>query len=371
MISPLETRLLTSIAESRDATDQAIHRAELACYYARVGRFDEAEVLRKELRSVYGDGRDLRVSVLIMTAEALLLYFKDLSPTAGDRVARAKLLCAAAKESRLLALTAAWAAHIDFNEGRFEAMAASIAACIANLHADDGTATCRLALVLLNCHLHSGQLDSAKPWFELAHRSATKIGDQAAIGAMIYNKAALRVSLARIARINEQTVQDDFSLAAAELRSATNYQGIAGLLSLDYLLNCGKASALVHEGKFNRALSEIDSIISSGTVSPNSGLSAILLADRARCLSELGRTEEARLALVSHERSLPCDLSADDLAICYDSLEHCARLVGDSVKAEEHRAAKFGALTTHNAVIARLKEKVAKFAPHDINSGGV
>jgi hypothetical protein len=162
VVSPLESRLTARIAEATDESLRGIYLAELACYYARVGDFDRAESHRVELRSVFGDGRDLRVSVLIMTLEALLLYFRELSPAARDRLLRARLLCAAGKEHRLLALTSAWLAHIDFNLDRFDEMSESIALGIESLDADDGAAECRLALVLGDAFMYCEQRGSCQ-----------------------------------------------------------------------------------------------------------------------------------------------------------------------------------------------------------------
>lgn len=362
MTSPLEARLLAKIAVSQDPTERAVQCAELACYYARVGNFNEAELLRSELRAEYGNGKDLRVSVLIMTAEALLLYFRELSPAAGDRVARAQLLCTAAGEQRLLALTSSWAAHIDFNEGRFDAMVKSIDSCLRALAADDGTADCRISLVLMNAFLYAGRADLARPWYERAHRNATKIGDQAAIAAMIYNRSALKVSAARIARISEKTPSADFAMAAAELRSAINYEGMTGLLSLDHLLGCAQVSVLIYENRYEEALNQINDLFSANKVAAGTGLFALLSADQARCLAELGRTDEARTVLRKQEEFLTGDLTPDDLALCHASLETCASLLGDESRIEAHRTAKKKALAEHQIVVNQLLMKILKYS---------
>ncbi len=326
MASPLETRLVARIAQATEESARGIHVAELACYWARTGDFERAESSRVELRKVFGDGRDLRVSVLIMILEALLLYFKDLSPAAKDRLVRAKLLCAAGKESRLLGLTSAWLAHIQFNLGQFEDMAASIATSLDSLEADDGTAECRLSLVLGDAFMYSSQEAVARNWYERARVTATQLGDQAAIGAMTYNRAALRVANLRVTQLAKHGQSVDFSLAKAEVKSATNYQAVAGLRSLDHLLKEAQIGILMLEQDFQNALPEIERVLDSGQVPRHSGAFFTLRADRIACLTRIGAIDSAQQFAGEFKEVNLEALSPDDRALCLASLEALASI---------------------------------------------
>ena len=344
MASPLEGRLTSKIAETADESQRGIYLAELACYYARIGDFDRAEAFRIDLRRVFGDGRDLRVSVLIMTLEALLLYFKELSPAARDRLLRAKLLCYAGKEHRLLALTSAWLAHIDFNLDRFDDMAESIASSLKSLDADDGTAECRLSLVLGDAFMYGGHETVAKHWYERARVSATRLGDQAAIGAMTYNRAALRVANLRITQLVNPDQVIDYSLAKAELKSATNYQAVAGLRSLDHLLKAAQVGVLMLEREFTRASAEIDTLLATGEVPPHSGAFHTLRADRLTCFVEIKDLPAARQCAAEFTEFNLRSLNPDDRAHCLEALEKAATLLERKEDAETYRLEKQAAL---------------------------
>jgi hypothetical protein len=95
-------------------------------------------------------------------------------------------------------------AHIDFNENRYEGMAANLLNCAGMLLADDGSAECRASLVLGDAFLFAGDAATSKLWYANAQRCATKSGDHAGIGAMTYNRAALRVSTARFGNLRRQ-----------------------------------------------------------------------------------------------------------------------------------------------------------------------
>ncbi|MFO1286748.1 MAG: hypothetical protein U1F49_09575 [Rubrivivax sp.] len=89
--SPYIDRLKQAIADARDPSIRAMLRAELAGSVARLGEFSTAEAEIADLRSEFGDGRSGRVSIMIMCAEAQLIYYKDLGEQARDRMMRAQL----------------------------------------------------------------------------------------------------------------------------------------------------------------------------------------------------------------------------------------------------------------------------------------
>lgn len=361
MTSPLESKLLAKIQATADPAVRAEHVADLACYLARIGEFDRAEQFRSELRRDYGDGRDLRVSVLIMTLEALLLYFRELSPKAKDRLVRAKLLCGAGKEQQLLALTSAWLAHIEFNLGEFEAMETSIGDCINSLSADDGSAECRVALVLGDAFMHCGGPVPARRWYERARLAATKLGDQAAVGALTYNRAALRVASLRTASLTLPYENHDFALAKSELSSAINYQAVAGLLSLDHLLKAAQVGVLILEQNFNAALTAIDAIFESGSIPPTYSAQLTLKSDRARCAAELGQVDLAKSCAQGISTSEVRSLEPDDSALCFSNLARCTFLCGDISLSENFAQEMRDALRIHTERTSRLRKLVARY----------
>lgn len=354
MPSPLESRLISRIAETADAASRGVFIAELACYCARIGEFERAEAYRTDLRKAFGDGKDLRVSVLIMILEALLLYFRELNPAARDRLLRAKLLCTAAKEKRLLALTSAWLAHIDFNQERFESMAAAIATSIDSLDADDGSAECRLALVLGDAFIYCGQEIPSRRWYERARLAATRLGDQAAIGAMTYNRAALRVADLRMSMLTQDYPSVDISLAKAEVKTATNYQAVAGLLSLEHLLKASQIGILMLEQDFRGALTGIEQILESGQIPRHSGAFFTLGADRVTCMLRLGQTKPARECAQGFTEVVLESLSPDDRAMCLAALEEEARRSGERDAASSYAAGKQAALAEFTALKRKL-----------------
>lgn len=354
MTSPLVARLEAELRVAADPIEIGVLSAQLACYEARIGEFSRAEIRRVELRKEFGDGHSARVSILIMCLEGLLLYFKDLDTGARDRLLRANLLSTACRLNSLIAFTSAWLAHIDFNQGRFSSMATAIAKCFEAIDADDGSATCRVSLVLGDSFSFVGQMPQSRAWYEHARVVAIRIGDQAAVGALTYNREALHVASARVQRLTFSLETSEVNYIDAEVRSAINYQYVARLASLDHLLRAARIGVFVLQEKYRDAALEIAEVINSSAVPAGSAELALLHADNAHCLVRLGQSQlAASEALMA--TSIPSDgFDADDCAVIFGALSDYSTAAGESAQAENFRRAQNVALDVHKKTIKEL-----------------
>lgn len=362
MVSPLVDRLEVAFQATSDPIERAVLSAQIACYQARVGEFDDAERRRNGLRKEFGDGHSARVSILIMCLEGLLLYFKDLDRNARDRLLRANLISVACRERALMAFTAAWLAHIDFNLGQYDSMAREIANCNEVIDADDGTAACRVALVLGDAFSYARQQESARRWYEHARQIASRIGDQAAVGAITYNRAALHVAAARIGGLTSKQDLEDISFANAEVRSAVNYQALAGLSSLDHLLRSASIGVMMLEERYQDASIAIADVIASSSAPSESAELALLYADQARCLAQLGRSDLANETALRAKAIRTDRFDADDRALIFDALGRFHAAAGEDVEAAKFSARVKAALKEHCETTERLALLIGAFA---------
>lgn len=362
MNSPLIARLESAFRSATDPVARAVLSAKIACYEARVGDFEDAEQRRKELRAAFGDGRSPSVSILIMCLEALLLFFKKLDTGARDRLLRANLLSVACRERSLVALTSAWLAHIDFNGGRFEEMVRSMHSCMDVLDADDGTALCRLSLVLGDAFLYANQDLPARRWYEEARTTATRLGDQAAVAGVTYNRAALHVSNARLRSLTASLAASELVLIDAEVRSAVNYHAVARLSSLDHLLRSTSVGALMLADRHDEASSSILSLVASEAVPSGSAELALLYSDNAHCLARLGKVDLAHQMADAACSIDPGGFDSDDQAILFDGLAHYCDLVGNETSARAYKESSAKAVLRQQATIAVLTELLQPFA---------
>jgi hypothetical protein len=361
MTAPLVVRLLSRLNEALDEATRGAIMAELACYYARIGDFEEADEVRRELRLKFADARSARVSILIMVLESILLYFRELSPHARDRMLRANLLSKAFREEQLSALTSAWLAHIDFNQGRFDSMAAAIRATHESIAADDGTAACRVALVLGDAFLFCNNRTSSRRWYEEARRNAVALGDQAAVGAITYNSAALHVAGLRIAALSAPNDPSEVSRARSELQSAINYQSIARLTSLNHLLKSTSIGVAMLESRHVDALELLNEQFLTIEVPAGSEELALHQADLALCLAKVERAEESRARRRELDRATLDNLGADERALIYDSLALAAVTTADPEDAANYRSMCRNALSEHLSIIGAIQGLISGY----------
>jgi hypothetical protein len=355
MPAPLVTRLLEQLGRCSDAEEAAECRAVLGSYYARVGLFDQAEEIRAELRREFYDGRSLRVTVRLMCLDALLLYFRDLSPSSRERVAGAHVLAKASRAKSLIALTSSWLAHIDFNLNRYSSMADALVECSSVAGPDDQEASCRAALVWGDAYMFVGDRAIARRWYERARQLAVAIGDQASIGALTYNPAALSVALLRLAELQDPIRDSDRTMVATEVRSAINYQLVAGLSSLDHLLHTARVGVLILEGKHSEAATLAREVLAREQVPVNTAQEYLLKADLAAACARTGEAGDACnfIEAVPLERVYRCE--PDDRALILARLADAYAALEKQDAAHNLREASLTSLREHSDRVADVR----------------
>lgn len=361
MASQLEVRLQQLIQQETEPSRRAALSAELGCYLARVGDFERADCIRSELRSQFSDGRFLRISIRLMLLEGLLIYYKDLSSTARERVFRANVLCSSFREVELLALTSAWLAHIDFNQSNFQSMATEIRTCLGVMANDNKNALCRVSLVLGDAFLYSGNRKSSQIWYERARLAATELGDQAAVGAITYNRAALNVQNLRLKAIRSDLRNEDVAKVHMELKSAINYQNLAQLRSLDHLLRAANVGLMILMCEYDVTLVEAIELLNSKAIPEASGEYLILLADIVKCYAVSGDLKSALRYKSEIENALMSKLDRDDAAIVLSSLSDSSRFLCENDLADDYRNRALEALLIHDAAIADIGRMLDQF----------
>jgi len=361
MASQLEIKLQQRIQVETDVSQRASFNAELACYLARTGDFERADDIRSELRRQFGNGSSLVVSVRLMVLEGLLMYYKDLNPSARDRILRANLLSNSFHELGLIALTSAWLAHIDFNRCSFQSMVSEIRKCMTVIDHDDGTALCRVSLVLGDSFLHCGDRESSQVWYEKARLIATDLGDQAAIGAITYNRAALNVQNLRLRATRGAVRSEEVERVRMELKTAINYQNLARLKSLDHLLRAATVSLHIMSGEYDAAIMEASNLVDSRLAPEGSGEHLLLLSDLAICYASLGDLESALRFGSQVVSAVDSCIDEDDLAIIFSSLAESAKRVGKNDLLIHYNSRASQAISNHDSEVAKLNRSLDEF----------
>lgn len=292
-MSQLLIRLEGALALETDPIQHAEIVARLACAYARVGRFAEAQSAVGNVRKTFGDGRSGRVTIMIMLAEATILFYQDLSPAALDRITRAQFLAKAIRAPSLIALTSAWKAQIEFERSQFDRMIHSLKLAMSSATDGDHDANARVAIILCNSYLLCGDRRSAQHWFLRARESALADGDQASIEALLYNRAAFGLAALRADRCLGRGIEADLRGIRLEIESAKNLQDLTGVASLTNHIRLWDARLLTLEGSFAAAIILLSRVRDQKPFASYNFSASLIDLEIAFCLIQLGKATEA------------------------------------------------------------------------------
>lgn len=336
LLSRLEDRLLVET----DPNLRAESVARRACYLARVGRFDESRRDIADVRHVFGDGRNGRVTILIMIAEALGLHFEKLEHGAVDRVVRALLLAQAMKDRELTALASAWRAHLAFEESDFELAMRSVRIALQNASEVDHAAVSRCAVVLLNGFALAGDSAQSQYWFTKGRQHALAEGDQATIDALLHSRAAFGTAWLRVQRCKGEVTTADVTRMRNEISSARNLQHLTRIAAHAQYIDLCDARLQLVEGKYEGAMNILTSIRNAGPFPEGHFNQELVDLELTYCNLMRGASESISTKSSCFQKEAFDQLDADDqLCAAWLDLE-LSRASGHALKAAEDRLAK-------------------------------
>lgn len=343
-MSPYAQSLEQDIRLAASEIDRAKAEVLLACYWVRVGELDAAEEIRQRTRQAFPSGQYGDLTVLHMCLDGLFHYYSNQSPAAIDRIKPAHALATTYRFRKEQAFSAAWLAHIEFNRDQWSATLAALSSCRAALDRTDRGTEGRMSLVVADALLHAGQELHSKKWYAHAHSLFTSIGDHAAIEAFLYNRAALRLHASRISAIADPVDEAQVKLLGGEIASATNYQRLTRLRSLDYLLDIASASHKILSGDFGGARSILRTLTDESAIATFSRAIPLVLADLAMCEAMCGNFSHSQSTMQAAEQAVQPDLSRDDLALIAHSLFTSCAAMGLADAAGRWKRERDGAL---------------------------
>lgn len=355
---PMTSRLLSAldvrIRKTRDPIENACLRAERAALLARQGQLDAARAELSLLRTQFDSRPHAIVSAWASLAEGLVAYFENLSSSARDKFMRALALSTAFKAVHVRVLSAAWLAHIDYVEQRFDEMVHHLAIAQSEHLSRFNDAHSRASLVTAQAYHWAERLDLALPWYARTRLYATEDGDEATLSALMHNMAWLRAASAKRIAIAGGQSSGNLQQVLLGAESTGNFDQRIGASSLLSLVPILRAHVLVLLDQHAEALTLFDEHLHSAL---NEGLARIqcaVLAEIAWCRIHAGDKNQAMneaLAVETHMAS--CD-QPDERAAAHGRLAQFYGLCGDSASAERHRSQAEAYWKAHSANQNRL-----------------
>jgi hypothetical protein len=258
------SELLHRLRHELDSLSEPAARAEviarIAAVHARSGNFDEARSAINTIKEQFGRGESGRVTVWKMIAEGLVFHYENLSPAALERIGGALVLGRAMNYPAVVALAAAWKAHIEFERSDFVKMADSLSVALQFVRSEDHDTHTRISMVLANAFMICGDRSQMQAWFMRGRDHAVKNGDRASVEALQYNKAAFATAWARVSGCVAPVSVDELSRLRGEVNSARNLQDLARIVALSGHIRLIHARLLMLEARYELAIEALGEV---------------------------------------------------------------------------------------------------------------
>jgi hypothetical protein len=357
MASRLLARLDAAIAQTRQPVELACLRAERAAFLARQGRIDEARRTLADLQARFALRPHPAVSAWTALAEGLCDYFGTMAPQARDRLQRAHVLSRAAELAPLRALAAAWLAHLELMASDMTAMTAHVAEALRLAAPDHHSARWRACLVAASAYHFAGRPERARPWYDRTRQHALADGDEAAVSSLMFNRATVQASQARMAAVFGAADAAEAAALAREallgVESTASFERGIGGAALPSMVPVVRAQLLVDEGRWADALAVYEGWFERAMVDGHARLSACYLADMAWCRMQLGREAQARADLAAALDAV-AGCETDDRAVVGARIAQVHAALGDDAQAALWRGRAERDLAAHRAEQQRL-----------------
>jgi hypothetical protein len=357
-MSEIVERLRSKIDSSPNEIEAACNRAELGCYLARIGKIHDALVIVTDLRNSGGIVASPSVAAQVFLLEGLIRFFGNSQQSPRERIARALALSQAIDDQNMISRASAWKSHLDFLDGDFRNMRDSIDLSLARATGDTIESVARCCITIGCGHTLTGRDDLARRFFGVARDIAVSIGDEASIGAIIFNRAVHRISRERY-RLRDnafEILKDD--LIDLEYSSSENFDIFTKNSALSSVSAIWRARLLILRGRSTEALRILNQecCVATGNIKEATSLDI----DRAWCYYVSSELELSRshLSRISSEDIIGMD--ADERALYFslmaqlDVAAHASRK-SDAVWMQRKRDAEL----EYEDTIARLSNELA------------
>jgi len=334
-------RYQRSIESAIAAADTAIaadcYRAEMACYFARQGKSNEARSITVSMREKYARSPNAAISAWLSLAEGLDAYFLGDNSVARDKIRRAHALSMAAGVNTLQPLSSAWFCQIEFSALNIQELIKHATVALSLSTETNHSALSRVSLVVAQVFHVAGRFELALPWYRRAHRHATVQGDDATVSALIHNMACMHLDNLRQQKLTGRGADSDVSRVAIEVDSTKNFDELIGATSFQSLKSLLRGRAFSLSEKPEQALECYSEHMLLNGISEFSRMSSDVLSDIAWCRIQLNQPDLAFEAASGAESSLLPETQIDDRAATHTRLSWFYERVGLPDRALIHR----------------------------------
>jgi tetratricopeptide (TPR) repeat protein len=329
-------RLDRAIEQALIPREMPFLRAERAVLWVRLGRIETARREAAALRAFPEAASNPALQAWILLVEGLADYFEDLNARSRDRVLKAVGLAQSTRAPRILALAAAWCAHLDFRQQDYAACVRHLQQALRTAGPDHVGARARAAVVIAGAYQFSGREDLARPWYAVARGHASREGDGVTLSSIVYNMAALQVIEVRLSDLFGESDSAAARRAIVAIESSASIDRSVQTTAMDAHALVQRAMVLVAHARHADALRLYEELMGQALVQGLSSSECLFQSDRAWCLLRLGRSDDALEAARAGESALLWGTEAEERAVAHGMLCRVYEPLGLAESARRH-----------------------------------
>jgi tetratricopeptide (TPR) repeat protein len=333
-MSRIEESLLSRIQNSSIERERAMLSSRLAIYYFHKGESERAIKLVDKVRAWLRLNDGLDVMVYINLAEAADLFQSAQTQEAIQKAKRAYALSAASGRRDLVALSAIWLAHLDFNDGLYVDAVRMIGVCLSSLDQSEALARTRCYTLIADILSFCGMASKATPWYTKARAAAVEEGDEIAIGQIIYNSAAIRFNNLRLSHVRGEEIVEELRFLELMISSSSHYDAGVSSRAFKSFLPMLNAQLLMLRGDFKNASRIFALWLQTPDAAVDKRVKAICQADFALSKTRSGDLSQAIEMAGTIELQIDVSLPPDEAAIIYHQRAELFSVAGDAGRSE-------------------------------------
>lgn len=254
-MSRFEDMLLANFHSKVDSIDRWCAKLDWATYRVRIGDLESIDDILANARNSNVANVEARLYSRINYLEGLYQFFRVGIQSALPKLLRARAIASGCERSdQTYALVNSWLASIYRNLGDWVGMTQALAALVESECAKTVEVRFRLYLVLGDICQEVELYEQASIWYGLARDSALKLGDDAALSAMLYNRASITIYNLRLQYVGGGFPRLNDGRVALEAASAQNYTHYINDQSLPWGFDLMSGQLLMLKGEAQAAL---------------------------------------------------------------------------------------------------------------------